>query len=94
MAFTVTDPLNEWLCDGISATDKACVLAPPVFSTVLKFASAVFTPTGTRPVPQRTHVPPRKVLASAADTVIRMLPTGKIRFANHRTLEKVTAASN
>lgn len=34
------------------------VLLPPVFSTVLKLESLVFTPTGTRPEPHAVHVPP------------------------------------
>lgn len=53
-----SEPLAwEWL--GICAVVNATVEAPPVFSTVLKLLSDVLIPTGTRPLPQATHVPPK-----------------------------------
>ena len=50
---------QEQLCEGICDAVNVTVAEPPVFSTVEKFVSEVLIPTGTRPLPHATHVPPK-----------------------------------
>lgn len=59
-----------WECDRfIDAT-------PPVFSTLLKLPSDELTPTGTRPDPQDTQVPPQNVLGFVLFVDKYIDPTG------------------
>ena len=46
---------HMFIAEVVSVT----VDAPPVFSTVEKLVSEVLIPTGTRPLPHATHVPPK-----------------------------------
>ena len=57
--FSVMLTVVECLCDANSSVDNLCVFSQPLFSTVEKSLSDVSTPTGTRPVPQAAHVPPK-----------------------------------